>query len=67
MRSEKQNFIKLLKHIKIAICDKKKDIGQEKLTGVLDHIQIKIDELVQLKVVNTDKKEIQPSPPKVDI
>jgi hypothetical protein len=38
MRSEKQNFIKLLKHIKIAICDKKKDIGQEKLTGVLDHI-----------------------------
>ena len=67
MRSEKHNFIKLLKNIKSVVCDRKKELNQEKLTGVLDHIQIKIDELCQLKVGSTDKPETNIAPVKVDI
>ena len=34
---------------------------------MLDHIQIKIDELSQLKIGNTEKKESEVAPVKVDI
>lgn len=65
LRNEKQKFIKLLRDIKNAVCNKKKEEGQEKLTGVLDHIQTKIDELYQLKIENKAKQD--PEMVKVDL
>lgn len=67
MRSEKHNFIKLLKNIKSVVCDKKREMSQEKLTTVLDHIQVKIDELYQIKIGNDEKVIKESAPPKIDI
>jgi hypothetical protein len=42
-KCERQNFLKLLKHIKGAICNRQDK--NEGMRDVLDHLQIKIDEL----------------------
>jgi len=48
LKSDKQNYIRLLKHIKIAIC--KKETNRDTFSGVLDQIQQKIDELCMAKL-----------------
>ena len=62
MKSERQNFLKLLKHIKSAICTKKEKA--EGLRELLDHLQMKIDELLALKF---DKKSSAPAQPIIDV
>ena len=51
----------MLKHIKISICKKKNE--KELLSGVLDQIQLKIDELHAFEISKAD----QSAKPKVNI
>lgn len=56
IKSEKQNFIRLLKHVKIAVS--RRDSNKEGLAKLLQHVEEKMDDLYHLKVeVQSERRE----------
>ena len=57
LKSEKQNYIRLLKHIKNAVYEKAKN--KEVMSGVLEAIQLKINELHEVKIAQREQENEQ--------